>query len=432
MRGMDNIENPPALPPRTTPTWEVELLISGVAVFAMLQLPGWLDDAMFAVEPRLDQQWRMVAILAYIYSKSAAVVLAATFALHLLLRAQWVAQMGVHSVFPDGIRTNQARMGPIQREIESQSADDPEAAIERADNRASITFAFGVTIAMMIVVVCICFCGAMLLATLLSKAFGLHMDTLLVVGALLMLMALPVFIAVSADYYLKDRIKPGTALHRWVSATIRLYTRLGMGRRSNRILATLMTNQSEKRTLLLLTGIMLLAIIGVFIAYLAMVSKLDAGSYSLFPDTRQLRIDAAHYDDQRNPNRAAATPYIDSMVVNGPYLRLTIPYEPRRDDPAMRRCAHPASTDDLSRSKALLTCLQRVRGVLLDGKPMQNLQYDVASDSRTDRPALLAMIDIRSLNAGRHELMVARPPAEGSRRDEKDPGNRYYHIPFWR
>ena len=106
--------------------------------------------------------------------------------------------------------------------------DSPEAAIERADNRASITFAFGVTIAMMIVVVCICFCGAMLLATLLSKAFGLHMDTLLVVGALLMLMALPVFIAVSADYYLKDRIKPGTALHRWVSTTISLYTRLGI------------------------------------------------------------------------------------------------------------------------------------------------------------------------------------------------------------
>ena len=26
---------------RTAPTWEVELLISGVAIFAMLQLPGW-------------------------------------------------------------------------------------------------------------------------------------------------------------------------------------------------------------------------------------------------------------------------------------------------------------------------------------------------------------------------------------------------------
>jgi hypothetical protein len=30
------------LPKHTTPTWEVELLISGVAVFAMMQLPGWM------------------------------------------------------------------------------------------------------------------------------------------------------------------------------------------------------------------------------------------------------------------------------------------------------------------------------------------------------------------------------------------------------
>ena len=29
--------DPDALPEHTTPTWEVELLISGIAVFAMLQ-----------------------------------------------------------------------------------------------------------------------------------------------------------------------------------------------------------------------------------------------------------------------------------------------------------------------------------------------------------------------------------------------------------
>ena len=41
----DDIQEPvapaaDALPPRTTPTWEVELLISGVAAFAMVQLPA--------------------------------------------------------------------------------------------------------------------------------------------------------------------------------------------------------------------------------------------------------------------------------------------------------------------------------------------------------------------------------------------------------
>ncbi len=417
---------------RVAPTWEVELLISGVAVFAMIQLPGWLDDAMFALEPRLGQDWRLIAVLAYVYSKSAAIVLAATFALHLLMRAQWVALMGMHSVFPRGFDGEHVRMGPIQREIESKVADNAEDAIERADNRASIVFALGVNIALIIAAVCIGFCGAMLATTLLSRLFGLQLDALLVVAVVLSLAMLPFFLAVSADHYLKDRIRPGTKLYRLVAATLGLYTRLGMGRRSNRILATLMSNRHEKLTTLMVVGIMVLAAIGVTVAYVAMQSRLSAGSYGQFPDARELRIDAAHYDDQRDPSRDRAMPYIDSMVAEGPYLRLTIPYEPRRDGPAMHGCKAPASGEELPQARTLLACLQAVRTVLLDGKPVQGLQFEVASDPRTDRPALLAMIDVRTLGTGRHELRIARPPAEGSKRDEKDPGNRQYFIPFWR
>ena len=95
---MSETDSPRGLPAKTTPTWEVELLISGVAVFAMLQLPGLLDDWLLALEPRVGGDWRMVLILAYIYAKSAVVVLAATFVLHLLLRAIWIALVGLHSV----------------------------------------------------------------------------------------------------------------------------------------------------------------------------------------------------------------------------------------------------------------------------------------------------------------------------------------------
>ncbi len=35
------------LPPRTTPTWEMELLISGATVFALFQLPGALDQGLY-------------------------------------------------------------------------------------------------------------------------------------------------------------------------------------------------------------------------------------------------------------------------------------------------------------------------------------------------------------------------------------------------
>jgi hypothetical protein len=414
------------------PTWEVELLISGVAIFAMLQLPGWLDDAMFALEPRLGTDWRLLAVLTYFYSKSASIVLACTFAVHLLLRAQWIALMGVHSVFPRGIHLDNIRMGPIQREIETGNLDNVEDAIERADNRASVVFAMGVSVALMLAAICIVLCGTLLVATLLSNLLGLQIDTILVVGGLFMMLMLPFFLAVTADQYLGERLRPGTLPHRLTSAVIRSYSRFGMGRRNNHIVATLLSNQGEKRTMLVVVGSMLLAIISVSTAYTVMQSDRPIGSYGLFPDARQIEIDAGHYDDQRDARRGPAIPYIDGMVVEGPYLRLTVPYEPRRDGPAMRACKQPPASSELQQARALLSCLQSLRPVLLDGKPIRGLRYEAASDPRTDRPALLAMIDVRALPPGRHELLVGRPLVPGSRRDSKDPSYRHYRIVFWR
>ena len=417
---------------RVAPTWEVELLISGVAIFAMLQLPGWLDNAMFALEPRLERDWRMIAVLAYFYSKSAAIVLACTFALHLLLRAQWIALMGVHSVFPRGIHLDDARMGPIQREIEAGQTGSTEDAIERADNRASVVFAIGVSVALIIAMVCIVFCTTLLVATLLTNLIGLQVETFVVVGGLFMLLMLPYLLAISVDQHLKERIRPGTPTHRVVAKVIGLYTRLGMGRRSNHILATLLSNQGERRTMVLVFGIMLVAISSVSLIYVAMQSGNPIGNYSLFPNARALEIDAAHYDDQRDATRDQAVPYIASMVVDGPYLQLTVPYEPRRDGPALRSCKQPDEGKAAEQAQTLLACLQAMRSVLLDGKPIGGLRYEIASDPRTDRPALLAMIDVRALAPGRHELLISRPLVKDSRRDSKDPTYRHYRIVFWR
>src|SRR5690606_8049809 len=86
------------LPRDTTPTWEVELLISGVAVFAMLQLPGWLDANYFALRPRLAEVWLQPLSPLHMYLKGAAVILAVTFVLHLICRAHWIALVGMSSV----------------------------------------------------------------------------------------------------------------------------------------------------------------------------------------------------------------------------------------------------------------------------------------------------------------------------------------------
>lgn len=431
---MSEHDHAPALSNRTTPTWEVELLISGVAVFAMLQLPGWLDDRMFALEPRVDNDWRMVLSLAYFYAKSAAVVLAVTFALHLLLRAQWIALVGMDSVYPEGVRLDKLRMGPVQRGIEEALPDSTADAIERADNRASVVFAIGVSVSLIIAGVCITFCGMLLLAMLTSQALGLTIEPITMLLCVFVLIMGPFLAASAVDHRWGARLRNGGRAHRTLSAVLRFYTRIGMGRRNNRIVAILSSNGGERRIMAVVVGVMVAAILGVFAAYYFMrTGGGGPGSYGQFPDSEELALNPASYDDQRDPGRDRAMPYVQSTVITGPYLKLVVPYRPTRDEPAMRAsCGHSDALVGESRAAARLACLAALHAVTLDGRELEGLRYEVASDPRTDRPALLAMIDVRDLPRGRHELRVSRPVRVDARPDKDNPDPGHDRIAFWR
>ena len=418
---------------RVAPTWEVELLISGVAVFAMLQLPGWLDDRMFALEPRVGSDWRAVLLLFYIYSKSTAVVLAVTFALHLLLRAQWIALVGMDSVYPQGVQLDRLQMGPIQRAIEEASPETTADAIERADNRASVLFAIGVSIALIIASICIFFCGSLLLVNLLAQAFEWPIDPLKVMLGVFCLVMVPFVTAAMIDQFRGERLQPGGTAHRVIAATLRFYTRIGMGRRNSHVVALLTSNGGERRMMAVVVGIMVAALLGVGAAYAAMGRSSALGSYALFPDSGLRQLRSEHYDDQRNPARDAALPFVQSAVIAGPYLKLVVPYRPNRAEPAMRKhCAQTGGLEGEALAAARLACLQGLHPVTLDGKSLQGLQYEIASDPRTDRPALLAMIDVRNLAPGRHELRIGRPPRGDRKPDTDNPDPGFDTIPFWR
>ena len=425
-------EQPHVLSRRTTPTWEVELLISGVAVFAMLQLPGWLDDAMFALEPRFGGDWRMLLVLSYLYTKSAAVVLAATFVLHLLLRAMWIALVGIRSVYPQGIRMDQLKLGPIQSEIERDRADGIDEAIERADNRASVAFAIGVMIATLFVVVCVVFCGSLFALNLLNTVTDLKVNPMLVFALLCAAFVLPYLAAIVVDRKYGRDLRPGGLPRRIVVGVFRVFGNLGMGVYNNTIMSVLMTNGDRRRTMAMIHGIMLVSLCGVGAAYVLMLKSGVVGNYGLFPSARETRIDAAHYDDQRDPTRDPAVPFVQGMVIEDPYLKLAVPYEPRRVDSAMQRCNAPGKDAREQRALALLACLSGLHPVTLDGQRVAGLRYEAASDPRTGRPVLLAMIDLRTLASGRHELRIGRPPYSDRKPDKDSPDPGEYRIVFWR
>ena len=424
-------EDAPQLLPRdTTPTWEVELLISGVAVFAMLILPGLLDDALFALLPRFDGSWQEPIDILYLYLKSAAVILAATFAIHLLLRANWIALVGMYSVFPEGVRLERMRMGPVQRAFESQRAAAPDEIIDRADNRATVVFAVGVNMAMTLVgiSVLIALTFGILLAALSLGAVPIDASNLFL--AAVGFAVAPFGIAVLIDRRLGPRMSPRGTGARVLATVYRCYRPFGFNRGGN-ALAFVASNGSERRVALLAFVIFLPVMLGVLMGLRALRSPEAFGGYGLFPDPPAesgRKLDAAHYDRLRDASRDPSVPYIQDAVAVGPWLRLAVPFQPGTDAAALRStCKEGLAAGESLAGVRVLECLQRVHAVALDGHPVRTLRYDAGTDPRTDRPVLVAMLDVRGLAPGRHELRVARTDVVAG--SDETP---FWVIPFWR
>jgi hypothetical protein len=408
-----------ALPRETTPTWEVELLISGVAVFAMLQLPELLDRVVLDWSPRFIDRWAKLLQVIYLYAKSAALILAATFVIHLLLRARWIALVGMLSIYPKGVDWDKLHIGPNARDIESTRMGRMEDSIERADNRATMVFATGVVLASILFAITLGIAVLLGGALWIDTQFGIPINASWIAWAFA-LFIVPYAAAMFVDRSIGARLVPGGWAQRLLRGALRGYARIGLGMSNNPAMALLATHHGRRRTILLTIIVFMLAVSAASTSFLYARNPGLFGSYARFPDPDQLdarNVDPSHYDDRRDIARELAVPYIQSPVIRGPYVQLVVPYVPDRDGVALQKQC-PNADDAMT-----LACLQRNHPVLLDEKPLA-VTYDVGQDARTNRPALVAMIDVRTLPRGRHLLRIGQPPHHEDAEDT--------FIPFWR
>lgn len=419
------------LPRHTTPTWEVELLISGVAVFAMLQLPGWLDDHYFDLLPRFDADWQPALMAGYLYLRITALILAITFVLHLLSRAYWIALVGLHSVYPDGVRWDRVRLGPLLRDIAQRRMGSFAEAIEQADNRATIVFATGVQMAMLLLKIVAIFMAIVTFYIVLDLFVHLpNAGTLVMLTFLIVI--LPFGLALSLDKRLDRRLAADGALARILSGVLRGYTRIGFGYNASPGMLIISSNQKHRLSPAISAACLFLLFAVTLLQVDANQEPFSIGNYGLLPKLRRDAgdsLDAVHYDDQRDSQHPTTTPYIQSQIVADPYLRLTIPIDPSVHNPALRQhCAavSHASSDEALQRHEVLACLAALHPLQLDSRAVNGTRYDLGADPKARRPALVAMIDVRGLANGRHELRIGRPADADGEPQEPDV------IAFWR
>ena len=59
----DPAATPETVPRGTTPTWEIEMLLSGAVVFALLQIPSQLDPLFDSAMTKVGPGWGRVVFL---------------------------------------------------------------------------------------------------------------------------------------------------------------------------------------------------------------------------------------------------------------------------------------------------------------------------------------------------------------------------------
>jgi hypothetical protein len=411
----------------------MELLLSGATVFALLQAYGWL--APNAVDLQRLAGLRMAPLLSplLLYLQAAMLALAGGFLLHLLLRAYWVALVGLRSVDPLGGVRHSRSFGPWTRERIGAAWDALPQRIAALDDRATVVFAVALGLARLMGQLFLYASLAVLLSLAVDAASAGALPAVVGFIVLVSLLMLPFMAALAADSRAGRRGRDTPPL---AQRLLRFYDRIGMTAQHNLSLQFLMhrltAGRGRTRGVVAMVALMMALMIATSVLPIALRGELGERVRAGFPrlsigDHATLR--GLHYDDTAAGEAARRLPSIPGARIEGAWLPLFIPWVDVWHADPFADCVAPhgeAWRDAAGSARAVLDCMAALQPITLDGQPLV-VAWQLVDDPLRDRRGFLAMIDLRGVPSGAHELTIqpAPPGRDAERPDEA------WRIPFW-
>lgn len=437
-------------------TWELELLISGAIVVALLKMPAAVDAVYEQLAPHVSRD--LHNLVWFIYSPTKFVLTPAViiFAVHVLLRGLWVGLVGLNAVFPDGVQWDRLDLGPVQRRFLSERVF-PDRFQDQVDRIASTLFSVLFSILALTVSLGFWFAVAMG-AALALRGFGSDVSIgKLAFGAYITMFALifvPALFSFVLDRFLA-RSDRETGFVAWLSrGTYAVFWYMTLGFLWYPASGVLLSNLS-RRKIPWWKSMMFSVPIGLLLAFIVLapllgpriVESLD--SYVWSPDDPAAEgMFRRHYDTLRTGEGPLRAPSIPTDVPEGSWLRLYLPYRATTDNPRLAEVcpdSEPFRADGdpiaalIGRSgtpaerQAVLACFARLWTIELDGASVSSPEMLFADGPDGRSRGVVTYLDLRDLAPGRHDLSVGRRPTEEERGDSDfDPEDYRFHIPFWR
>ncbi|WP_020603799.1 hypothetical protein [Spirosoma spitsbergense] len=344
----------------TTQSWNLELAISGVAMFAILQLPDLLEYAFsyirFNFLTQTDGPAAMLPSLAYSLIRATCYVLFAAFLANFVMRAFWVGLVGLLAVFPSGIRYDRI---PFSTPYAQQRLSDELGPLDRyilwLDKRCNIVFALAFQFVFFLIVVAVLYMLGLLIYLVVQPNVPANVWFGVKIALGTLVAVFYIAIIVLSQKKIKETPR-GIQLNYRLTKLMQLMA-LGTYKHTSYVTNTFYSNIRPGKLFQTFALFMVVFFVTFILEYTADTAK--SNGRASFLNSRHLytaRIDSlyinpASYDSQRQEGTSVDVASIQSDVIREPYLRLFIGYPKALDTLLTRVAPEPVWSDTLSRQE---------------------------------------------------------------------------------
>jgi len=430
----------------TEKSWNLELVISGAAIFLANYLPDAVDSLLryYLENLVMDEDITKIVLPLMVYSfmKVVAWLLILTFVVHFVMRAFWAGVVGLHTVYTEGIRYDQLPwQTDFTREQMRQRFGSLSDYILRLDRLCNQVFSAAFLIALLSLGICMAyifiFLAINVLPVFLGQVAGRRVSTI-ILGAIMVLVFLPVLTQ-------RAMRVPRLAALPWVQRltiwSVRnaayvvmplVYTPM------NYINLTFTSQIPKKRLVITLVIGTIIVIAGVLLNFTSTLLHLkgltEFTTRDFFAkDRNRHTFTGGLYDNLRSPEQRLPPISIPSEIVEAPFLRVFVDYPKLLDAALSKRCVTPVLPDSLSKH------LRRIQLDSIHIACMTDFFRLTVNDSLITAPGwmfhehpivgslgVVAYLPTANFKMGKNVLTVQVPSSKNP-----DSLRVYGQVPFW-
>ncbi|MEQ9310781.1 MAG: hypothetical protein RLN90_15090 [Balneolaceae bacterium] len=431
-------------------SWEPELLISGLAIFATIQIPQYVMDfyQYYRFNLQLDSGFidELMPMLVVGVVLTALKVLSIAFVFHFIVRAFWVGLMGLRSVFTEGIQYDKLEYSELYRSEMKKRIGTQDSFLLAADRLASLIFStaflfvlYMIGVGFLYSVFFLLMNGVKLMVS--EEIFDLYSTIILISAGVLLISISIVSLVLNMKKY-RDQEK-FARIHFKITWYVGLVFYPFIYKPIQFLVLSFASNIPKNKNQIY--GIIFFAVfMGIFMNAIFNLMNVNliqprdfytarSSASTILPENYESEFDGLFFD-----RPTMNSPY----VKKGEYFSLFIPYSKMLDRKLGEYCEEATPADSLSRyerrkqiNQQNIKCTNQFFTVTLNKKDTLESDFLFYNHSRTDQAGFKSMFMLSdTLDTGKYELGVYRPVLDEADAERDSLGQLMSYeeeIPFW-